>query len=370
MKKAKNILSKIFMWVFIIGSIFFAPSYLFDFVDKLTNPPPTEEELKQRKLEQIEAIEEYESLYPKYAEDLDVFLATGEPNVLTEDDKIIIKYHIYEMEEPYRTILLENIDEFEIGHMTDDETDGVDAYFSPYDNKVYFETISMQLQNMRDAFSANRVNYISANGFSMNSVCYALVHESAHAIDYYYGEDDYMTENYTIYSEAMGKDVTLQETIIYDVYTYIENIIRRNTSDEEEVNNILQTFYYGSNATAEQLTENEQRIRKSVITECNNGITWGFVVEEMYYTVAGSEFKTDLVMFERGGHDLDYYWDENGEPTGKMSQELWAEFFAQVGFHYNIVEEQVQEYLPESYRILQAMREQICQEIEAAEGTE
>ena len=53
-----------------------------------------------------------------------------------------------------------------------------------------------------------------------------------------------------------------------------------------------------------------------------------------------------------------------------MAQELWAAFFTERAFYMTSIEQQIQENLPETYRILQAMREQICQEIEAAEGTE
>lgn len=305
-----------------------------------------------------ESIKEGENTFPQYASDLNTFLSTGNQDILTEEIKDRIKCIVYTTEDPYRTILLEYIDEFEIGIMIDgdeddrDKQDGAQAYYSQTDNTVNFEDASNQFI------------------ISLGDMAYqTLFHESGHAIDYnnafYSG---YMSEQYSIYSEVIGKNVTLQDAVFYDVYTQIEEQIRLRTDNDNEINNILESFKYGHNNRIDTLTENEKRIRNEV-KEYFESV---FDVSEDTTVMDAFGGVTNLAVDLPVGHrpvegvdldDYDYWYLTDGTPTGNQANELWAGYFAACVCSDDVELQAIQEYLPESYAVLESMTEQLYEDI-------
>lgn len=298
---------------------------------------------------------------------MNAFLATGEPNILTEENKNLIKFFVYTMEEPYRTIFLENIDKFEIGHMIDGteedwaKNDGSSAYFTPVNNIVCFEDATNQFDYQA---YYNNICHCGQKHFDTirNEIFYTFFHECGHAIDYNNGKEGFTSLQYTTYSDVIGKDVTLMDAVFYDVYTYIENQIRQHTSDETEINNILETFRYGHNTT-EHLTENETTIREKVIeyyslevdSSTVNDIMGGVTNLIIGYGHAPSE-GTSI-------EDFHYWYDKNGEPTGMQAKELWAEYFGFVTGNAQYELEDIETYFLEAYKVLQSMTAQMYQDI-------
>ena len=304
------------------------------------------------------SIREGENRFPQYASDLNTFLSTGNQDILTEEIKDRIKSIVYTTEEPYRTILLEYIDEFAIGIMIDGDEDdwnkhhGSQAYYSPTDNTVNFEDASNQFI------------------ISLGDMAYqTLFHESGHAIDYnnafYSG---HMSEQHSIYSEVIGKNVTLQDAVFYDVYTQIEKQIRLRTDNDNEINNVLESFKYGHNNRIDTLTENEKNIRKEVKEYFESVLD----VSEEATVMDAFGGVTNLALDLPIGHrpvegvdldDYDYWYLTDGTPTGNQANELWAGYFAACVCSDDVELQAIQEYLPESYAVLESMTEQLYEDI-------
>ena len=80
-------------------------------------------------------IQDFESSHPDQTADLNDFLASGNPNDLTEGDIRNIKYLIYTAPEPYRSIYLNSLSKFEM--IATDNTD-----------KGAFYTLSLSLSSL------------------------------------------------------------------------------------------------------------------------------------------------------------------------------------------------------------------------------
>ena len=308
---------------------------------------------KRRKIEEISdedkdrVIQAYEDIHPEWADELDRLVRSGNPNTLTEEDIRNIKFIAYTADEPYRTIYLENVKKYGIGTIGDPQNQG--AYYSPGTNSIYFE-------NNQDGFSGDRRGPYTT-----------FFHESGHATDY--NQDDRLyplTLEYKVYSEEMGREVTLWEAIEYDVYNDIESQIRRYSNDDATVENILNAFRYGNDETG--LSKQEKAIYKKVVSYYDSDLA-GDENEAACDVYGGT---TNLKIGRTGyGHrpsdgnvsTYHYWYDSNGEPTGAQSKELWAEYFSYCMTGDEEALASLRDHFPAACKILDAIAEKMRENI-------
>ena len=294
----------------------------------------------------------YEDTHPKWKEELNKILKSGKPNTLTEEDTRNIKFIAYTAEEPYRTIYLDNVERYKIGSIGSEDVKG--AFYRPDDGKIYF-------QNNQSGFSRDpRGAYTT------------FFHESGHATDY---KQESMkgpiTESYQVYNPEMGRKVTLQEAIYFDVYNDIEHQIRERVEDEESVQRILDTFRFGKNDTG-KLSVYELTVRNSVVRHYDSDLAGER--NEAACDVYGGV--TNLEIGKNGyGHrpnaakgetieDYTYWYDKSGKQTYAQSRELWAEYFSYCMTGNEEALESLREHFPEASKVLDSIAEKIRSDIE------
>ena len=153
--------------------------------------------------EKDSVIRNFEQNHPREAEKLNDLLNGGENNKLTEEDKRNIKYLIYTAKEPYRSIYLNNLDKIKFGN----GNLGKGAYYSNDDQTINFTYPDCFKKDPRGAYTT-------------------WFHEYGHGIDDqadFSNKGGYDTETYKIYSDKMGREVTLREAIEHDVYYNKDN---------------------------------------------------------------------------------------------------------------------------------------------------
>ena len=277
-------------------------------------------------------IEKYENQYPADAKLIDDFFQNVKN--ISEDDIRNIKYLLYTASEPYRSLYLRYLSDFSIGN------DGLSsgAYYSP---------------------SSKTVNYEYPNSFANDprGPYTTFFHECGHGIDDVanltnVGGSD--TENFRVYSQNMGREVSIREAILFDVY--------RNTNNPHSMvsiaNNIIASGKAGSKGNVENvlnaiqsgdssgLNKNDMVLFKAVINEharsTNNGNVKFESVTDVYGGVSGN-----LLRAKGYGHDTSY-WTNNT----MAAKELWAEYFS-----YNMANDaealnNLRQYYPEAAKVL------------------
>ena len=279
-------------------------------------------------------IADYEKDHPEQAKLFNEFLSGGKNNQLTDDDIRNIKYLAYSAKEPFRSIYLNSLSKFKIGN--GDLNGG--AYYKPF-----FHTLNYSYPD--DFANDPRGPYTT------------IFHECGHAIDdlseksKWWGSD---TENYSSYSNSLGKNITLREAIEYDVYynpnnphsiTSIANQIISNgkTGSNGNINNVISAFQSGKTAglsNADLSLYNAVRNQHQRTTAANESYE---AVSDVYGGLSCNALRNGY------GHDTAYWDDKN-----KAGQELWAEFFS-----YNMAgdEDSLQnllEFFPEASQVLSA----------------
>lgn len=293
-------------------------------------------------------IQAYEDTHPKWKEELDTLLASGNPNTLTEEDIRNIKLIAYTAEEPYRTIYLANVRKYSIGSVGDPKNKG--AFYRPSSDAIYFV-------NNLDGFSKDpRGEYTT------------FFHESGHATDYNQlsGREAY-TEYLKVYSDVMKQEVSLQEALEYDVFQDIRNQISQYTSDQETIERILNAFHYGH--SREELSVQEKAVYDAVINYYRKDLIGE--VNEAASDVYGGV--TNLAISGGYGHypetgetieDYTYWYDKNGNATGAQSRELWAEYFSYCMTGDEEALESLRRHFPAASKVLDEIADRMREKVE------
>lgn len=292
-------------------------------------------------------IRAYEDTHSEWAKELDRLVRSGNPNTLTEEDIRSIKFIAYTADEPYRTIYLDNVKKYSIGTIGDPKNNG--SFYQPSANAIYFE-------NNRDSFADD-----PRGAYTI------FFHESGHATDYNQNNPVYpFTEDYEIYSEEMGREVTLLEAIEYDVYQDIEAQIRKYIHDDESVERILDAFRYGNDT--EGLSKQENAIYNGVIKYYDEDLN-GEVNEAACDVYGGvTNLKIGRIGYGHRPGDGDvsnyhYWYDGDGNTTGMQARELWAEYFSYCMTGNEEALASLREHFPAACKVLDAIAEQMREQI-------
>ena len=294
-------------------------------------------------------IEEFEKSHPEQAKQLNEFLNGGKNNQLTEDDIRNIKYLTYNANEPFRSIFLNSLSKYRIGNA---DMNG-NAYYKP---ALPFFFI---IQSIVSPY--HTVNYTYDNG---DDDCFGndprgpyttVFHECGHAIDdlsdvsKWWGSD---TENFTVYNNAMGRDVTIKDAIEYDVF-YNENNPHSVTSIANEVinsgksgsdgniNNVISAFQSGNTSGLSNDDLNLYNAVRNQHLRTTESRAQYEAVSDVYGAMTHNKLRNGY------GHD-ETYWSDNTN----AAKELWAEYFS-----YNMAGDvenlkYLIQYFPEASKVL------------------
>lgn len=277
-------------------------------------------------------VEEYEKNHPEEVKELKEFLKTGDPNNMTEEDLLNIKYLVYTAPAPFGLIYLKSMGNYTIG-----TTDKSGAYYSPGNRTI-------------------NLNYPKSFQDDPRGPYTTFFHESGHGIDdtsdlCSKGGSD--TDNFTAYSPAMGKRVTIREAVEYDVYynkdnphsmtSIAEDIKARGGSGKNgNIDNVIEAMKNGS---PDGLNAKDRALYNAVKNEFNNSTpnTEAYeAVSDVYGGMSGNELRNGY------GHDKGYWNNES-----QINHELWAEYYS-----YNMAGDtenlnNLNEYFPEASRVLE-----------------
>ena len=261
-------------------------------------------------------IADFESKNPDIAEKIDTFLNHPE---ITERDNIYIRYYIYTADSQYRTLLINNIDDYTIANINLSDT----AHFSPVG---------------KDA--GVNISYKENLYYSAYEPYNELFHEIGHATDYHNdklgGKKEYDIEKFTMthIDPQTGDEMqwTVRDAINYDVFENPNNPYSFRVIGDEyikqgytgNVENIIETIE-GKNSN--KLGEDDddlskiiqKKIRKEVIQSNSQAPS------DIYGGLFGTAF------LESWHHKNYYYnnvWDRNNANYNRPTKELWAEWFS------------------------------------------
>lgn len=307
-----------------------------------------EELLKASNEEKDRTISQFEQENPELARIFNEFLTGGKNNKLSEDDIRDIKYLAYSANEPFRSIFLKSLPKYSIGN--GDLNGG--AYYSPGERTVNY--------SYTDFWDYLLLRSSGGGAFSDDprSAFTTFFHECGHAIDDVSdlsngGGSD--TENFNVYSEEMGRSVTLRETIMYDVYynkdnphsvTHIAETIKSEglpgTGSNGNIDKVIEAFQSGSTS---DLSNEDLTLYRTVQNRHMKSIAQGAKCEsvsDVYGGVSQNQLRNGY------GHDNDYWND-----ITKAPKELWAEYFS---YNMSGSEENMAyllEYFPESAKVME-----------------
>lgn len=311
------------------------------------------DDLKQEDKERI--IAAFEKQHPEWGKDMDKLLNSGKPNTLTDEEKLAIKLLAYTADEPCRRVYLDNVKKYKIGKISEtSEGKSKDAYYKDPPNKIFF--IGKE--------------YFKNDPRGEDTIFF---HESGHATDRNMGKDDHFVLEYKWYNESTKSEMTLQQVIMYDVYTNIEEKIRQRVNNEESVQRILESFKYGHGE--ENLSEAEMRIREQIqkeykqllngpVNEAASDVYGGVTNLEIFggyghYPEGFQDEDNDGQVDEGVNVDKYKYWYRWGGATGAQSTELWAEYFSYCMTGNDEALASLREYFPEASKVLDSIMEEM-----------
>lgn len=293
-------------------------------------------------------IQKFEDDYPEYAKLLNDFLSGGNNNKLNADDIREIKYLAYTAREPFRSAFFKSLSKFSIG---DGDMDG-GAYYSPANRTVNY-TYDNIWERMRGfLFGGGGDSF----GNDPRGRFTTLFHECGHAIDDVSDITNtagFDTDNFTVHSDAIGRDITLREAILYDVYhsktnphsvmSIANDIINSGKSGcKGNIDNVIKAFQTGD---TNSLSNNDLALYNAVKNK-HLGSTKANAQYEAVSDVYGGVSRNAL---RNGyGHDTNYW--NNETMAGK---ELWAEYFSyeMAGDSQNM--SYLKEFFPEASKVLE-----------------
>ena len=292
-------------------------------------------------------ITSYENGHPEIKEKLDrVF---SDPD-FTASEIRDIKFLIYNAPEPYRSIYIEHIEEFQVIVYNVDEPDG-DGYegslYSSSSRKIYL------IDSDNTFFDNERGPY---NTF---------FHESGHAIDDYEKMIGMKSREY-VYE---GK--SLNDWIADDVENYMSEYIGDtypNLTDSQKQARMRSlkltddaTYSYGGDDDLNKVLKQYRReivshMRKELAGEENEAAS------DVYGGITNNAIIGDYghrKELNENGSDYNY-WYSGGKPTNKQTSELWAEFFAANMTHDVDALVSIKEHFPNAYDAMEKMAQEMA----------
>lgn len=283
-------------------------------------------------IEKVITILMYEESNPEYVQQI-------EP--LAEQDIVEIKHSMYTAEEPYRTLSLRYLDQFEIDGTNDN------AVFRPSENTISF--------NVAD----DRVN--------PRGKYYTFFHEIAHAIDYYSAQENGIEGYYSDSFTTNGN--TLTNHMYDDAERNLRSELQRELSAEEydHLNyaektqmetNIIQNLLNRDNYF-ETLSESERDLQMIIEVEYKDNLDGPNhnVSSDVYGGITGNSIKGSY------GHRDDYWVNSDGSVKREPNREGFAGFYGRMMTPDDETRdaglESINNYLPDSRRHMDEMLESI-----------
>ena len=279
-------------------------------------------------------IQEFITAHPELDERLNGFLRTGD-RYLKEEDIRNIKYLVYTASAPFRDIYLNSLNGYSINKKR--TKDG--AYYT--EGTCYY--------TYPDSFSTD-----PRGGYT------TFFHENGHAIDHMSnvcdGSDGWDTSGFRIFSNEMNREVSLQDTIEYDVFYNAANphsiysigtekLRAGGASAGGNLDNVITAFKSGS---SRGLSKEDRILYNAIKNEFKRQTSVSSsarfeAVSDVYGGMSGNELRNGY------GHDKSYW---KNDPTNVV-KELWAEYFSynMAGDGENLT--YLREFFPESYGVLE-----------------
>lgn len=290
-----------------------------------------------------EYVDLYEGEHREDAEILDRVLSDPD---LTEDEIRDIKFLIYSAPEPYKSIYLQHIENYQVVvfEVGEDDGDGYEgSLYSSGNRKIYLiDSDGTFLENERGPYNT-------------------FFHESGHAIDDFENENGSMLSRQYIYD---GK--SLNDWIADDVANYISVYIDEtypNLTDTQK-QQLMRSLNLTDDATYEyggddDLSKVLKQYRKEIITHMRNDLAGeeNEAASDVYGGVTNNAIIGDYGHRKNSSQNgTDYtYWYYNGQATNKQTSELWAEFFAAKMTHDEAALASIKEHFPNAYEAMEAM---------------
>ena len=291
-----------------------------------------------------EYIAVYEAEHPDQAKLMESVLSDPD---LTEQEKRDIKFLAYTAPEPYRSVYLEHLSQYNVVVFQPDSADSDGKSGSCYWSK----TGKIYLKDDDSTFGDNkRAPYDT------------FFHESGHALDDYEKGQDLMSRSY------FHNGISLQDYIVDDVRDYVSNYIDENYAGkltQEQKNQLMKSMnltddasfaYEGSTAGLPTALED---YRAEIVAGISNNLTGhdNNAASDVYGGVTNNVFMGSYGHFkdENASGDSYTYWYQNGKATRSQSSELFAEFFAAQMTRDEVSLANIRKHFPQAYEAMEAM---------------
>ena len=293
-----------------------------------------------------EFIEEFEKNHPGYALAFDTLFETGKKYGWTEEDIRKIKYIVYDAPEPYRSIYLANL------------------------NNIAFNENPLPEDYKAEYYSDENIHLKRSAEYLLDDPRFStLFHESGHAIDDRTDKisvDGFDTNSYTKFNPKLGKDMTINQAIRYDVFDNKDNphsitsmgkeiIDQGGTGSNGNLKNVVKAY---KNGGYEKLNAKDKALYNAIknrYQEDTNDSSAFNSVNDIY----GGSTKNALTKNSSGerirtGHD-DEYWND----TRKLSRELWAEHYSDHITNNQLASSTTKEFLPTATEMCESYADNI-----------
>lgn len=292
-------------------------------------------------------ITSYENGHPEIKEKLDrVF---SDPDFTYREIRDI-KFLIYNAPEPYRSIYLEHLDDFQvvvfdIGDKDGDKNEG--SLFDSSNKKIYL------IDSDATFFNDARGPY---NTF---------FHESGHAIDDFEKAFGMKSRQYTYNGKS------LNDWIADDVENYMSEYIddtypHLTDSQKQAIMRSLNltddaTYAYGGD---DDLNKVLKQYRKEIVSHMRYELAGedNEAASDVYGGITNNAIHGDYGHKKReyvNGSNYNY-WYSGGKPTNKQTSELWAEFFAAKMTHDEDALVSIKEHFPNAYDAMEKMAQEMA----------
>lgn len=292
-------------------------------------------------------IASYEDGHPEIKEKLDwVF---SDPD-FTASEIRDIKFLIYNAPEPYRSIYLEHIDDFQVvvfdvGDKDSDKKKG--SLFDSSNSKIYL------IDSDETFFNDARGPY---NTF---------FHESGHAIDDFEKAFGMKSRQYTYNGKSLNDWIAddvenYMSEYIDDTYPHLTDLQKQALMRSLNLTDDAAFTYGGDEDLDKVLKQHREEIvshmREELAGEDNEAASdvYGGITNNAIHGDYGHK-KSPYV----NGSDY-HFWYSGGKPTNKQTSELWAEFFAAKMTHDEDALVSIKEHFPNAYDAMENMAQEMA----------
>lgn len=292
-------------------------------------------------------IASYENGHPEIKEKLDrVF---SDPD-FTDSEIRDIKYLIYNAPEPYRSIYIEHIDDFQVvvfdvGDKDGDKNEG--SLFNSLNNKIYLiDSDETFFDNPRGPYNT-------------------FFHESGHAIDDFEKAFGAKSTHYTYNGKSLNDWVA--DDVRNHMSEYIDDTYPHLTDSQKQA--IMRSlnltddaaYTYGGDENLDQVLK---QYRGEIVRHMNSELAGeeNEAASDVYGGITNNaiigSYGHRKELNEKGS---DYqYWYSGRKPTNNQTSELWAEFFAAKMTHDEDALVSIKEHFPNAYDAMEKMAQEMA----------